>query len=62
MLIAVGLFGEALALVLAGVRNQAAVLRNWEILLEPWGQDVYRELEDRVESETGMADYAYRRA
>ena len=61
-LIVLSIFGGSLALVLVGLRNQAAILRDWEMALEPWGRDVYGELERRVESESGMADYAYRRA
>jgi hypothetical protein len=60
--IAVGILGGVVALVVAGLYNQAAVLRDWEMVLEPWGRDAYAELEERVEGESGMAEYAYRRA
>jgi hypothetical protein len=58
----VGIVGGAVALIVAGCYNQAAVLRDWEMVLAPWGQDAYRELEARVKGESGMAEYAYRRA
>lgn len=58
----VGVLGGAVALIVVGRYNQAEVLRDWEMVLEPWGQDAYRELEARIEGESGMAEYAYRRA
>jgi hypothetical protein len=61
-LIALGVLGGGLVLVLAGLHNQAAILRDWEMVLSPWGEDVYRELKRRIEGESGMADHAYRKA
>jgi hypothetical protein len=56
------ILGGAIALIVAGLYNQGAVLRDWEMVLEPWGQDAYHELEVRVEGESGMAEHAYRKA
>lgn len=61
-LIAWMLLGGLLVLVLSGRRNQAEMLRDWQMVLAPWGADVYRELEERVEGESRMIEFAYRRA
>lgn len=60
--IVVGILGGVLVLALRGLHNQAEILRDWEMVLSPWGVDAYRELEQRVEGESRMAEYAYRRA
>ena len=60
--IAVGIVGGGLVLVIAGLHDQAAILRDWEMVLSPWGTDAYRELEKRIEGDSGMADFAYRKA
>lgn len=61
-LIVVGVLGGVVLLVLRGLHDQAQILRDWEMVLSPWGTDVYQELERRVEGESKMAEYAYRRA
>lgn len=60
--IAAGILGGLLVLALSGLRNQAQILTDWEMVLSPWGADAYREVEERVEGESKMAEYAYRRA
>jgi hypothetical protein len=60
--IAIGILGGGVVLIVTGLRDEAAVLRDWEMVLSPWGAEAYRELERRIEGESGMADYAYRKA
>ncbi|HLA77698.1 MAG TPA: hypothetical protein VJU18_08985 [Vicinamibacteria bacterium] len=60
--IAAGLLGGLLLLALCGLHNQAQILHDWEMVLSPWGADAYREVEERVEGESKMAEYAYRKA
>jgi hypothetical protein len=60
--IILGVIGGAAVLVLAGLRSQATVLRDWQTVLKPWGEGVYEELERHVEGELRMADYAYSKA
>jgi hypothetical protein len=60
--IAAGVLGVLVVLVIRRLSNQAEILQDWERVLSPWGLDVYRELEQRVEGESRMAEYAYRRA
>lgn len=61
-LIVVGVLGGVVLLVLRGLHDQAQILRDWEMVLSPWGAEVYQQLEERVEGESKMAEYAYRRA
>ena len=56
--IAVGILGGGLVLFMAGLQDQAAILRDWEMVLAPWGERAYRELENRVYGESRLADYA----
>jgi hypothetical protein len=60
--IGIGVFGGAIVLLIAGLQDQAAIIRHWEMILSPWGEQAYRELETRIEGESGMADYAYHKA
>jgi hypothetical protein len=60
--IAVGILGGGLVLIVAGLRDQAAILRDWEMVLAPWGERAYRELESRIHGESSLADYAYGKA
>lgn len=61
-MIAVGVIGGLIVVIISGLRNQERIIREWEMALSPWGAEVYRELGERVAHETRMAEYAYRRA
>jgi hypothetical protein len=61
VIVVAGLGVVAVVLVRA-LNDDAEILRDWETVLSPWGRDMYRELQDRVEGEARMADYAYERA
>jgi len=61
-LLAVTVLGGILALVLSGLYDQSAVLRDWKMLLAPWGEDAYQELEGQADGASRMADLAFRRA
>ena len=60
--IAVGVLGALLVLAIRAFNNQSEILRDWERALTPWGLDSYRELEQRLEGEARMTEYAFRRA
>lgn len=61
-IIAAGVVGGIVVLLICGLSNQAQILRDWEMVLSPWAEDVYRELGERVEGESKMVEYAYGRA
>jgi hypothetical protein len=46
-------------LYLFGRRNERAVRRDWQLLLTPKGEDVYRTIEGRVQSEMELANLTY---
>lgn len=46
-------------LVLLGRRNERAVRRDWELLLTPRGETVYRSIENRMTTEMALADVTY---
>lgn len=46
-------------LYLFGRRNERAVRRDWELLLTPRGEKVYRTIEGRVQSEIALANLTY---
>jgi hypothetical protein len=46
-------------LILLGRRNERAVRRDWELLLTPRGESVYRSIESRMESEMALAEVTY---
>jgi hypothetical protein len=60
--IIVAAVGLLVVLVIRGLSDDAEILRDWEKVLSPWGQEMYRKLQDRLEGETRMADYAFERA
>ena len=60
--IAAGLLGVIVVLVVRALSDQHEILEDWDRVLSPWGLDLYRELEQRIEGESKMAEYAYRRA
>jgi hypothetical protein len=47
---------------LFGRRNERAVRRDWQLLLTPRGENVYRTIEGRVESEMALANLTYEEA
>jgi hypothetical protein len=49
-------------LYLFGRRNERAVRRDWQLLLTPKGESVYRTIEGRVESEMALANLTYEEA
>jgi hypothetical protein len=60
--IALAALGLFVVLVVRAVNDDAEILRDWEHALSPWGLDVYRQLQERLDGESRMAEYAYRRA
>jgi hypothetical protein len=61
-LIAAGILGVMVVLVVRAISDQKEILRDWDRVLSPWGLDAYREMEQRIEGEAKMAEYAFRRA
>lgn len=57
--IAVTVLGVPLVLYLLGRRDEGKVRRDWELLLTPRGEKVYRNIESRVQSEMALADMTY---
>ncbi len=49
-------------LFLFGRRNERAVRRDWQLLLTPKGEDVYRTIEGRVQNEMALANLTYEEA
>jgi hypothetical protein len=49
-------------LYLFGRRNERAVRRDWQLLLTPRGESVYRTIEGRVQSEMALANLTYEEA
>src|SRR4029450_10783776 len=49
-------------LFLFGRRNERAVRRDWELLLTPKGEKLYKTIEGRVQSEMALADMTYEEA
>ena len=48
-----------IVLYLLGKRDERAVKRDWELLLTPRGEKVYRSIEGRVQSEMALAEMTY---
>lgn len=59
---ATALLGGILVLLLRGLHDQEQILRDWEMVLAPWGTDVCEELEERLGGESRMVEHAYQRA
>lgn len=49
-------------LVIFGRRNERAIRRDWELLLTPKGEQLYRSIETRVSSEMQLANLTYEEA
>jgi len=61
MWVTIGLTAVALPVVLylLGRRDERAVKRDWELLLTPRGEKLYRSIEGRVQSEMQLAEMTY---
>jgi hypothetical protein len=51
--------GGAVILFLFGLRNERAVARDWELLLTPRGEKLYRDIRSRMGAEMALADMTY---
>jgi len=60
--ILVAALGVLVVLLVRAFNDDAEILRDWDRVLSPWGRDAFRELQERVEGDARMADYAYERA
>jgi hypothetical protein len=58
-LIGLSAAGGIAVLVLLGRRNERAVRRDWELLLTPKGESLYRTIEGQVHTEMALADITY---
>ena len=58
-MIALSALGGLAVLFFFGRRNERAVRRDWELLLTPKGERLYRSIENRVTSEMQLADMTY---
>jgi hypothetical protein len=61
-MIAFSVLGCLVVLFLFGRRNERAVRRDWELLLTPRGEKLYKNIESRVHSELSLADMTYEEA
>jgi hypothetical protein len=59
VMIALSALGGLVVLFLFGRRNERLVKRDWELLLTPKGDKLYRTIENRVQSEMALADITY---
>ena len=46
-----------IVLFLFGRRNERAIRRDWELLLTPKGESLYRSIEGRVQNELALVDF-----
>src|SRR5215468_4499857 len=53
------ILGCFIVLFLFGRRNERVIRRDWELLLTPRGERLYRTIEDRVSSEMALADVSF---
>ncbi len=60
--IAVSIIAGLILLYVVGRRNERAVWRDWELVLTPKGQAVYRTIEERVDTELALMKTAYTNA
>jgi len=61
-MIAISVVGGLGVLILFGRRNERAVKRDWELLLTPKGEKLYKTIEGRVQAEMSLADMTYQEA
>src|SRR6266851_784833 len=62
LLIAGAFLSTLIVLVVRGLRDQARVLRAWQMVLPPWGIEVYHDLEQQLEGDSKLADLVYTKA
>ncbi len=58
-MIGLSALGCLVVLFLFGLRNERAVRRDWELLLTPRGEKLYKSIEGRVHTEMALADLTY---
>ncbi|HKC11675.1 MAG TPA: hypothetical protein VKI41_06420 [Vicinamibacteria bacterium] len=58
-MIGLSALGCLVVLFLFGLRNERAVRRDWELLLTPRGEKLYKSIESRVHSEMSLAELTY---
>jgi hypothetical protein len=58
-MIGFSVLGGLVVLFLFGKRNERAVKRDWELLLTPKGERLYKTIEGRVQTELALADVTY---
>src|SRR5215471_6508374 len=58
----VSILGCLVVLFLFGRRNERVIRRDWELLLTPRGERLYRTIEDRVSSEMALAEVSFNEA
>ncbi|HWW91825.1 MAG TPA: hypothetical protein VN375_00540 [Vicinamibacteria bacterium] len=58
-MIGLSALGCLVVLFLFGLRNERAVRRDWELLLTPRGEKLYKSIEGRVHSEMALAELTY---
>jgi hypothetical protein len=61
-MIGFSVLGCLVVLFLFGLRNERAVRRDWELLLTPRGEKLYKSIEGRVHSEMALANITYEEA
>jgi hypothetical protein len=59
MMLAFSVIGCFVVLFLFGRRNERVIRRDWELLLTPKGEKLYRNIEGRVNSEMALADVTF---
>jgi len=59
---AFSVFSVLVVLYLLGRRDERLVRRDWELLLTPRGEKIYRSIQGRVQSEMALADVTYEEA
>lgn len=58
-MIGFSIFGCFVVLFVFGLRNERAVKRDWELLLTPKGETLYRNIEGKVSTEMALAEMTY---
>lgn len=61
-MIGASVLGSFVVLFLFGRRNERAIRRDWELLLTPKGEHLYRSIEGRVQTEMALANLTYEEA
>jgi hypothetical protein len=61
-MVGLALLSSAVLLYFLGTRNERKVNRDWDLLLSPKGERLYRSIEGRVHNEMALAAIAYEEA